>query len=188
MSEYQEAEREIEREARRETGRTGAAFLSESGTGATEEHPVWRARQVMSKHPRASTSPGEPSSKKAKKGSEVEASARMPKIIPHGAEEQEVEEEEEEAAPTLRPRGLRSRDPTILAEGEPAGESAMAKGVERPEEVVERVEVEIPGVSTQPGTSSAQERGRGTATGVSQCIDAYLPGCGAEAHHQDSHW
>ena len=35
----------------------------------------------------------------------------------------------------------------------------MAEGVERPEEVVERVEVDIPGVSIQPETSSAQERG-----------------------------
>ena len=44
-------------------------------------------------------------------------------------------------------------------EGEPAGESTMAEGAERPEEVVEGVEVKIPGVSTRPGTSSTQERG-----------------------------
>ena len=34
----------------------------------------------------------------------------------------------------------------------------MAEGAERPEEVVEGVEVEIPGVSTRPGTSSTHER------------------------------
>ena len=64
-----------------------------------------RVQHVMFKLPRASTSQGEPSPKKAKKGSEVEASARTPKIIPPYAEEQEEEEEEEEeeATPTLRP-------------------------------------------------------------------------------------
>ena len=83
----------------------------------------------------------------------------MPKVVPAGAEEQkEEEEEEEEAVPTLRSRGLCSRGPAILAEGEPAGESVMAEGVERPEvDLVERDDVEIPGVSTQPGPSSAQE-------------------------------
>ena len=35
----------------------------------------------------------------------------------------------------------------------------MAEGPERSEEVVERVEVKIPGVSIQPGPSSAQEKG-----------------------------
>jgi len=68
----------------------------ESSVGAAKEHPVRRARQVVSKHPRASTSLGEPSPKKAKKGSEVETSARMPEVIPPVAEEQEREEEEEE--------------------------------------------------------------------------------------------
>ena len=57
----------------------------------------------MSKHHRASTSLGEPSPKKAKKGSEAEASARMPKEIPPGAEEHEEEEEEEKGIPTLHP-------------------------------------------------------------------------------------
>ena len=84
--------------------------------GVAEKHSVRNARQVMSKRPRASTSQGEPDPKKAKKGSEAEASARMPEIIPHGAKEQE-KEEEEEAASTLRPRGLRSRGPAILAKG-----------------------------------------------------------------------
>ena len=61
----------------------------------------------------------------------------MLEVIPPGAEKQEEEEEEEEAAVTLHPQGLRSRGPVILAEGEPAGESTMAEGAERPEEVVE---------------------------------------------------
>ena len=69
----------------------------------------------------------------------------MPEVIPPGAEEQEEEEEEEEdAVPTLLSRVLLSRGPTILAEGEPAGESTMAEGAEGPEEVVEGLEVKIP--------------------------------------------
>ena len=65
----------------------------------------------------------------------------MPEVIHPGAEEQGEEEEEEEAAPTLCPRGLRSRGLAILTEGEPAGESTMAEGAERPDEVMERVEL-----------------------------------------------
>jgi len=107
MSEYQEAERETEREARRETSRTGAAMALESGAGAAEEHSVRKARQVVSKRPRATTSQGKPSPKKAKKGSEAEAPARMPEVILPGAVEQEEEEEEGgEATPTLRLWGL----------------------------------------------------------------------------------
>ena len=58
----------------------------------------------MSKRPRASASQGEPNLKKAKKGSEAEALARMAEVLPPGAKEQEreEEEEEEEAVPTLR--------------------------------------------------------------------------------------
>ena len=69
----------------------------------------------------------------------------------HSAEEQKEEEEEEEAIPTLWPQSLRSWGPTILAEGEPISQSTTVEGAEQPEEVVERVEVEILGVSTQPG-------------------------------------
>ena len=77
--------------------------MSEPIVEATEEHPVWRARHVVSKRPRASAFQGEPSSKKAKEGSEVKALARMHEVIPPGAEEQgEEEEEEEEEVPTLR--------------------------------------------------------------------------------------
>ena len=42
MTEYQEAEKESEREARREASKIRATLVSESGVGATEEHPVWR--------------------------------------------------------------------------------------------------------------------------------------------------
>ena len=108
MSEYQEAERETESEIRKETSRTGAALVLESDAGDAEEHPVRTARQVVSKRPRAFIFQGEPSPKKAKKRSEVEASAWMPEVIPPGAEEheEEEEEEEEEVVPTLRSRGL----------------------------------------------------------------------------------
>jgi len=68
MNEYQEAERKTEREARRETSRTGAALVLKSGVGAAEEHPVWRARQIMSKRPRASTSQVSPARRKLRKG------------------------------------------------------------------------------------------------------------------------
>ena len=58
----------------------------------------------MAKRSRGSASKGEPISKKARRESEAEASARMLEIIPPGTEEEEEEEEKEEAAPTLRPR------------------------------------------------------------------------------------
>ena len=45
-----------------------------------------------------------------------------------------------------------------MVEEEPAGESAMAEGVERPEKAVEELEVEIPEVSTRPVTSLTHER------------------------------
>ena len=81
ISEYQEAEREAEKEARKETDRTEAASGSESGAGAIEEQPTRRTRHAVFKHPRASASQGEPSQKKARKGSEAIASAQMPEII-----------------------------------------------------------------------------------------------------------
>jgi len=137
MTQYQEAERK----ARREASKTRVASMPEPGAGATEEHPVRRTRHALPKHPRASASYGEPSSKKARKGSEAEDLARMPEIIPPSTEEQEEEEEEEEAVFAIHPRGLRSRSPTIFAEGEPAGQSPMAEGAH------------------QPATSLAQERG-----------------------------
>ena len=65
----------------------------------------------MAKRPRGSTSQGEPSPKKVRRGSEAETltqSTQMPEVVPLGDKKQE-EEEEEEAVPTLRSRGLRSR-------------------------------------------------------------------------------
>ena len=130
LTEYQETERKAEREARRETSRTRATLALDSGAGAAEEHPIQRTQHAVPKRPRVSASQGEPSQKKAKKGSEAKASAWMPKVIHLGAEEQEgEEEEEEEAIPTLHPRGLRSRCPAILAEGEPAANPLWLKGL-----------------------------------------------------------
>ena len=55
----------------------------------------------------------------------------MPEVVRAGAEEQEEEEEEEEGGVlTLRSRGLHSRAPAILAEGEPMGELITAEEVE----------------------------------------------------------
>jgi len=83
----------------------------------------------------------------------------MPKVVLFGVEEQGDEEEEEEEVPVLRSRGLRSRGPVILEEGELAGEPVMAEDVKRPEvDLVGRDDVEIPGVSTQPGPSSVHKR------------------------------
>jgi len=67
MSEYQEAEKEAKREAMRETSRTGVASMSEPAVGAVEEYPVRRVQHVVSKHPRASTSQGEPNQRRLKK-------------------------------------------------------------------------------------------------------------------------
>ena len=106
----------------------------------------------MAKHSRGSSSQGEPSPKKAKKGYEAEAS--VPEVVPTGAEEQEEEEEEEEGEVfTLHSQGLRSRGPAILEEGELTGEPAMAKEVEQPEvDLVGRDDIEIPGISTSSWT------------------------------------
>ena len=49
----------------------------------------------MPKYPRATTSQGEYSPKKVRKGSEAAVSAQMSKLIPSGTEKQEKEEEEE---------------------------------------------------------------------------------------------
>ena len=62
-------------------------------------------------------------------------------------------------SPPLGSRGLRSRGPAILEEGKLVGKPVMAEEVERPEvDLVGRDNIEILGVSTQPGPSSAQER------------------------------
>ena len=79
----------------------------------------------------------------------------MPEVVSPGVEEHKEEEEEEEEVPILRSRGLRSRGPVILEEGELVGEPVMVEEVERPEvDLVGRDGVKIPGISTQPGPSS----------------------------------
>ena len=111
----------------------------------------------MAKRSRSSASKGEPLPKKARRESEAEAT--MPNLVPPGVEEQREEEEEEEEVLVLRSRDLRSRGPVILEEGEFANEPIMAEDVERPKvDLVRKDDVEIPGVSTQPGPSSAHGR------------------------------
>ena len=80
----------------------------------------------MSKRSHGSTSKGEPIPKKARRDSEAEA--LMSEVAPSGVEEQR-EEEKEEKIPPLRPRGLRSRGPMILEEGELADEPDTAEEV-----------------------------------------------------------
>ena len=147
MDEYQAAEKE--------TG--GEAGIGSRAAAAPKGQPAKKSRQAVSKRSHSSASKGEPIPKKARRESEAEAS--MPEVVPSSVEEQREEEEDEEEVPLLRPRGLRSRDPLILEEGELAGELAMAEEVEQPEvDLVRRDDVEIPGVSTQPGPSSVHER------------------------------
>ena len=64
MIEYQEAEREA--------NRTEEAPESESGARATEEQSTKRTQQAVSKCTRASTSEGESSRKKTRKGSRLQ--------------------------------------------------------------------------------------------------------------------
>ena len=56
MTEYQKAEREAEKEARRETSMNGAALALESEAGAAKEHPIRRTQHAVPKRPRASAS------------------------------------------------------------------------------------------------------------------------------------
>ena len=153
ISENIEVEREAKKEARKETSRIEAASRLESRAGAAKEQPTRRTRQAVPKRPRASASQGEPSQKKGRKESEAIASAQMPEINSSGTEEQKEEEEEEETASSLRPRGLRDKGPAVWAKEEPTGQFTVVEGhvvAEQPEEVTERVEVEI---LSQPGVS-----------------------------------
>ena len=47
MSEYTEAERETDKEAKKETGRAEVASGSESEAGTAEEHPTQRTRHAV---------------------------------------------------------------------------------------------------------------------------------------------
>ena len=83
----------------------------------------------------------------------------MPEVVPSSVEEQREEDEDEEEILLLRPRGLRSKGPVILEERELAGGPAMAEEVKQREvDLVGRDDIEILGVSTQPGPSSVHER------------------------------
>ena len=129
----------------------------------------------MRKRPQGSTSIVEPAPKKVRR--DLAAAVSPSEAIPSGVEEQREEEEDEDIAPLIRTRGLCSRGPRILEEGELAGEPTTADepiaadepaaaneptaaGEAEPLEVdmMSRDDVEIPGVSTQPESSSAQER------------------------------
>ena len=117
MTEYQKAERktggEVGMEPRREVSRTGATATElEPRVVAAEEQSTRRSHQAVAKRPRGSTSQGEPSPKKVRRGSEAKVSTQMPEVVPPGAEKrEEEEEEEEETVSTLHSRGLRIMGP-----------------------------------------------------------------------------
>ena len=91
MNEFQEAEKEEGHESRREVSRTGTAAVEPEPQKLTaKEQPVKRSRRAVAKRSRGSTSQGEPSPKKARRGSEAEAS--MLEVVPSDAEEQEEKE------------------------------------------------------------------------------------------------
>ena len=105
----------------------------------------------------------EPAPKKARR--DLAAEVSLSAAIPSGVEEQIEEEEDEDNVPLIRTRGLRSKGPVILEEGEftdeptVADEPTAADDAEQFEaDLMSRDDVEIQGVSTQPGSSSAQER------------------------------
>ena len=105
----------------------------------------------MSKRSRGFASKGEPTLKRDKRESEVEAS--MPKVVPLGIEEKGEEEEEEEEVPVLRSRGLRSRGPVISRrESSRINPSWLRRSSDL------NLTFEIPGISTQPGPSLVHER------------------------------
>ena len=104
-----------------------------------------------------STSTAEPVPKKVRR--DLAAEASMSEAVPSGVEGQREEEEEEDEAPLVRTRGLRSRGPAFLEEGELADEPLITDEAEQLEaDLMGRDDVEIPGVSAQSEFSSAQER------------------------------
>ena len=79
--------------------------------------------------------------------------------IPSGVEEQREEAGDEDDAPLVRTRGLRSRGPMILEEGEFADKPTAADEAEQFEaDIMSGGDVERPGVLAQLGASSAHER------------------------------
>jgi len=129
----------------------------EPRAAAPKERPAKKLRRAVSKHPHGSTSKVEPTPKKARGDSGAEAS--MSEAVPYGVAEQREEEEEEDEILLVRPRGLRSRGPVILEEGELTDEPTTTDEAEQLEvDLIGRDDVEILGVSTQLGSSSVQER------------------------------
>ena len=96
---------------------------------APREQHARRHRQVVNKRSHGSTSTAEPAPKKAKK--DLAAEASRSEVFPSGVEERREEEEEEDNAPLVRTRGLRSKGPMILEEGELADEPTAADDAEQ---------------------------------------------------------
>jgi len=79
--------------------------------------------------------------------------------IPSGIEELREEEADKDDAPLVHVRRLRSKGLRIAEEGEPADKPTAADEAERIEvDIMSGGDVEILGVSAQPGSSSAHER------------------------------
>ena len=140
--------RSAKKEARGETG-------VEPRAAAPREQPARRRRQAVPKRPYGSTSTIEPGStstvelapKKTRK--DLGAEASMSEVVTSGVAEQREEEEKEDEIPLVRPRGLRSRGPAILEEGDLADDPTATDEAEQLEaDLVGRNDVEIPGVST----------------------------------------
>ena len=87
------------------------------------------------------------------------AEVSLSEDIPAGVEEPREEEADEDDALLVPARRLRSRGPRIVEEAEPADEPTAADEAEQFEvDIMSGGDVEIPGVSSQPGFSSAHER------------------------------
>jgi len=145
------------------------AALKEVRRVSRGEPRATTGRQAVRKRPQGSTSIVEPAPKKIRR--DLAAEVFLSEAIPSGVEEQKEEEEDEDNVPLIRTRGLRSKGPVILAEGEFANEPTAAVEPAAADEpiavddaeqlevdLMSRDDVEIPGVSTQHGSSSAQER------------------------------
>ena len=131
--------RAAQREARGETqGKPRAA--------TPREQSARRHRQAVHKRPHGVTLQAEPAPKKARKDLAAE------ETVPSGVEEQREEAEEEDDAPLVRSRGLRSRGPVILEEGELADEPIATDEAEQLEVALMGMDdVEISGSQLNQG-------------------------------------
>ena len=130
--------------------------LKETRRVSREEPRAAKGRQAARKRPQGSTSTVEPAPKKVRR--DLAAAVSPSEDIPSGVEEQREEEGDEDDAPLVRTRGLRSRGPMILEEGEFADKPTTTDEAEQFEaDIMSGGDVEIPGVSTQHGSSSARE-------------------------------